>query len=921
MSHLSIKNPLINSVANNITLNKKAITIHGTSLSTGINTNNDVVSSFLGNKLADKSKILDTIYRGIGYGSNIIRTAEDGLSSIASTLLEMQGIANSVNGSQTSIRTLNDIFQQKLQQVEKQTNTVKFDGIKLLTGEFGSDPSIKSKYNTKIVDVRKTGEGAGTLFEGEGTRAIKIIDVQDVNKIKEGDTINLNGVTFKMIQAQNASKNKEVNDNKPDESSIVIGSTEEETVANIATSLKNHSSESMRLYDITTYNKQVIVRQRSCSTAHIPLIINSENGGVCDNSDPSSYSLEFQQNPTIGCKLTIAGITFEFVDNGTAGSDITKVEIQNYMSRTAKKLYDVIYNHPTIKDLIDQNFISIESVYGASGIIINSVFNGVIVNFHTEFPINIMKDNIFKVSQNNKFGYRIKIINAPAIGDVRRLTRPDGTIQDYVINHNMSAYVIHGTIYDTFLQEPGIGINNPNDLMQKANCCIKKHRRDHIIDIYTNYDMQLQYIPINPNDPRMIITPAPISSADVSKIKPAINVSNLRNFDEFLGKPKVSVQLIEQATSAGGNESAKNLYQQVKGGEELPTVSTNGDIATLLHANIAGRTFQSVVWQGNGDNLNNRELVFTEPSTGESFSINTKNLNANLTTLEDSIETLVKPIEKLLSTTEFTQIRDIDIDNSESEITDKNGAVIGNTKNMSVSLNSCSFDNKQFEDFTIKEDPVTKGNIILTATINGEEFSCSAISYKLSEGRAFTLKGLNGDSLTINIGKNGIKILSPENYSLIASGIKKSLMKIGLGIDIRIGSDVNDNSKLFIPNISANKIYHNNQNEYVPNLDLLSKENVKTAQEVISNALNSVRLAQTKLQGQSNNLNEHLKRLDSITSITKDASSSYLDTDLIEPTSNFSSSLKKLLASISTLQAGAKVADAGLEIIRSVSTI
>ncbi len=194
MSHLSIKNPLINSVANNITLNKKAITIHGASLSTGINTNNDVVSSFLGNKLADKSKILDTIYKGIGYGSNIIRTAEDGLSSIASTLVEMQGIANSVNGSQTSIRTLNDIFQQKLQQVEKQTNTVKFDGVKLLTGEFGSDPTIKSKYNTKIVDVRKTGEGAGTLFEGEGTRAIKIIDVQDVGKIKEGDTINLNGV-------------------------------------------------------------------------------------------------------------------------------------------------------------------------------------------------------------------------------------------------------------------------------------------------------------------------------------------------------------------------------------------------------------------------------------------------------------------------------------------------------------------------------------------------------------------------------------------------------------------------------------------------------------------------------------------------------------------------------------------------------
>jgi len=915
MSHLSIKNPLINSVANNITLGKKAISIHGTSLSTGVNTNNDVVSNFLGNNLADKSKILDTIYKGIGYGSNIIRTAEDGLSSIASTLLEMQGIANSVNGSQTSIRTLNDIFQQKLQQVEKQTNTVKFDGVKLLTGEFGSDPTIKSKYNTKIVDVRKTGEGAGTLFEGEGTRAIKIIDVQDVGKIKEGDTINLNGVTFKMIQAQNASKNKGVND-KPNEANIIIGSTEEETVANIATCLNNHSSESMRLYDITTYNKQVIVRQRSCSTAHIPLVINSENGGVCDNSDSSHYSFRLHQNPTIGSKLTIGGVTFEFVANGTAGENNTKVEKKNNRGASLRSLRQVIEKHPITKDLIDRNFLSIES-NTTVGLKIKSIFNKDILGLEMNFVPIDLNDGIFKISQKTVYAYEMQFTKSGVVGEIIRYIKPNGIIQDYHI-YNQTINDFADYTHNHFIYDNDMGCNL-GGLMNQENLCITRDHTKKTVSMYTNYDMQLQYVPVNPADPRMIISPAPISIADVSKIKPAVNVSNIRNFDKFIGKPKVSIKLIEQATSIGGNESAKNLYQQVKGGGELPTVSANGDVVTILQADIAGRTFQSTVWQGNGTDLNKKELVFTEVSTGENFSINTKNLGANLATLEDSIETLVKPIEKLLSTTEFMQIRDIDIENSESEIIDNNGAVIGNTKDMSVSLSSSNFDNKQFEDFTIKEDPVTKGNIILTATINGEEFSCSAISYKLSEGRAFTLKALNGNSLTINIGKNGIKNLSPENYSLIASGIKKSLMKIGSGLDIRTGSEVYNSSKLFIPNISAKKIYRNNRNEYVVNLDLLSKENVKTAQEVITNALNSVRLAQTKLQGYNESLNEHTIRLGSTIAITKDASSSYLDTDLIEASNHFSSSVKKLLSAISTLQAGTKVADAGLEIIKLTS--
>jgi flagellin-like hook-associated protein FlgL len=196
MSGITLKNPVINSVPIAINLGRKNIDVSGTSLSTGLKTNNDVVSSFLGRNLNDRSKILNQFYKNVGYGLNIAQTAQEGLNSIARTLVEMQGIINSVGGSETSIRTLNDIFQQKLLQIEQQTNSVKFDGVKLLTGEFGSDPTIKSKYSTKIVDVRKTGIGSGTLFEGAGTRAIKIIDVQNIANIKIGDTISLHDVNL-----------------------------------------------------------------------------------------------------------------------------------------------------------------------------------------------------------------------------------------------------------------------------------------------------------------------------------------------------------------------------------------------------------------------------------------------------------------------------------------------------------------------------------------------------------------------------------------------------------------------------------------------------------------------------------------------------------------------------------------------------
>ena len=235
-------------------------------------------------------------------------------------------------------------------------------------------------------------------------------------------------------------------------------------------------------------------------------------------------------------------------------------------------------------------------------------------------------------------------------------------------------------------------------------------------------------------------------------------------------------------------------------------------------------------------------------------------------------------------------------------------------------MNSTNFSNKQFEDFVIVPDPDVLSNTLFIATISGQEFVCRVIDNELNEGKSLTFNASSGDTLTINIGKSGINSLSdPKNYKYIASAIKKSLMKIGSGIDVRTGFDSDNVSKLVIADISATILYRNNQNEYIPKLNLLSKESTKVAQEVITNALNLIYSARAKLQNQGDNLDKSANVLNSTIGVTKDASSGYLDTDLVESASSFAAALKSILAAVSTLQAGAKVADAGLEIIRSAS--
>ena len=880
MSGITLKNPVVNSAPIAISLGRKGVGVNGLSLSTGLKANNDVVSSFLGRNLNDRSKILNQFYKNVGYGSNIAQTAQEGLNSIARTLVEIQGIINSVGGSETSIRTLNDIFQQKLLQIEQQTNSVKFDGVKLLTGEFGSDPTIKSKYNTKIVDVRKIGVGSYDSFEELGAKEQRNIQFTDFAKIKQGDTITLENIVFTMMDSQNI--------DKTNENQIAIGSTLEETVGATVTAIKNHSSEVLRLYDVfakvDNLGKLVIIQQRSQSSSNIQLAINSSSVGMVDNSQPATYRLSFNNTAVIGSKVSIAGVEFAYVANGANDGDPTKVEQKDSPFNSVSALATAIRNHPKTKELIDKKVLSITQ--NGRALYIQSTLSSSLLQLGIQQVgvVNIC----LKGSSNTTYARMISILPYPPVGGSQiSVTLPDGTIKPLPVAADLLTSMHNDPDLHPLLRDSVVLIGGTFEQIR----------------VFSNYDMNITHIPPLGGAATVQITPLPISPNDVAIIKAAIDVSRIRSIDGFIGTPSAEFRVIAQATG----DAAETLYKQTTSQVTIPggAPANPADSVAIIEVNIAGRTFQSVVWKAAvPGNLNNTSMVFKEGSGGESFSVNTRNFNPDFTSLTAANDTLAAPLRNLFASTVFAQTRDLDIDTSNEKIINNEGRVIGNVTGMTASLNSTDFTNKEIQDFIVIPNPAVIGQAIFSATISGKEFLTTLDVESLNEGTSIVLSADNGDKFTINIGKDGLNSLKePENYKFISSAIKKSLMKIGSGIDVRTGFDSDNVTKLVISDISATKLYRNNQNEYVPKLDRLTKESAKVAQEVITNALNLVYSARAKLQGQSEGLDKSVNFLSSTISVTKDASGGYLDTDLVEAANAFAAALKSILAAVSTLQA------------------
>jgi hypothetical protein len=916
MNGITLKNPVVNSVPVAIAIGRKSVDVNGMSLSTGKKVNNDVVSSFLGEGLGNRAKVLGKLLDSMGYSKNIVRTAEDSLASIAETFSDMLGIVNSVGGSETAIRTLNDIFQSKIEQSKLQINTAEFDGRKILTGELGSDAIVQAKFNTKPVDVRKIGTGSSDLFETLGAKNQKNIQVNnDITKIKEGDTIRLEGVVFTMMDAQNVDKDNE--------NHIAIADTPEETAGAIVTAIKNHSSELLRIYDVfsrvSDLGKLVVIQQRSQSASNISLVINSPTSGIIDNSQPSGYSMEFYIGSTgaaAGSFIEIYGQRFVFGPAGPVIPNTTYVDGGGNSLATAINFEAAVNANVKIREeLIKEKMFSISRT--STVINIKSTLDASLLGFNASADKTVTGLNLYQnlISQSSATIYASKLTK-PAAGN------PAGnmTIAGAAVDASGTILNINDRII-LFKNLPGAVVGAVPGTTNYLGLLIKQGKLSLAVDttkdeltFYSDIDLAITTA-IAGN----VITPEPISPNDVTLIKAAIDVSNIKNLDGFIGTPSADFRVITQATGT----AAEILYKQSTSQATIPGAgeAAVNDSVAIVEVKIAGKTFQSTIWrEAVVGNLNNRDIVFREGINGESFIVRTRNFDADFTTLAKAGETLAVPLRQLFESTLFAQTRDLDIDTSNEKIITDEGEVIGDVTGMTASLNSTDFTNKEINDFKIISNPANANQALFVATISGVEFNAILDVAVLNEGASIKLMADNGDSLTINVGKDGLKSLTtPQNYKYVSTAIKKSLMKIGSGLDVRMGLDTGDSLKLFVADMSVTKLYRNNKNEYVPKLDLLSKENVKVAQEVITNALNVIRSVQSNIHGQGENINQAADSLSSATAVTKDASAGYLDTDLTEAASKFSAGLKSILAAISTLKAGANVADDGLEIIKSAA--
>ena len=355
MSGITLKNPVVNSVPTAIAIGRKGVDDNGKSLSTGLKADNDVVSTFLGQGLGDKAKILTKVLGNMGYSSNALRITQDSLGSIAATLGDMLSVIAQNGGSKDATRTLDDILQQKLKTVEQQIKSAEFDGRKLLTGDLGSDPTVRTKFDTKVVNVRNRFPAAGN-FAGPAVAGVSSVNITNNANIATGaggDSITVGTITFKFVEASpDYTKNQ-----------ILKGANEAETAQNIATSIRNNQDESIRGYFVDVLGQSVVIGQRSAgSTASVGLVVTSA-GVAMAQALPSTQTITLANAAAAADTdfVTIAGVQFTFRLTGGAANTYGPQDVDQGAdeNESATNLVAKIVAHPVTADLIARGLLDV----------------------------------------------------------------------------------------------------------------------------------------------------------------------------------------------------------------------------------------------------------------------------------------------------------------------------------------------------------------------------------------------------------------------------------------------------------------------------------------------------------------------------------------------------------------------------------
>ena len=286
------------------------LTSSGNALTTGKKSDIGVNSFFIASGLRDSATKGNVIVENMGYGSNGVKIGLNSLSSIANTLVGMRSTVSQSSGSETTsnLAALNNILKNNLILLDKQIKNTKFNDVKLLTGDLGRKPVLTGKYNTKPVNVRSVP--ITTQFQGNGRRSFTDIIINDNANVNFDDKVTLGNVTFTVVSGKPKNENE-----------VQKGVDAFQTTSNLATAIRNHSSEFLKTYDVNVTGNAVNITERTITGNNVGIIAHSPAGGIVPKI-PTAQTVAFVLNPADGNTVEIAGEIFTFKTVPAAPNDV-----------------------------------------------------------------------------------------------------------------------------------------------------------------------------------------------------------------------------------------------------------------------------------------------------------------------------------------------------------------------------------------------------------------------------------------------------------------------------------------------------------------------------------------------------------------------------------------------------------------------
>jgi hypothetical protein len=924
---LTLGNPLGGVAAGAVSFNQFAIKNAGRSLSTGRTADNDVVSDFLGKGLSDKYFILSKININMGYSKNALKVASAGLESIAKTLADMLAVvAQSTSG--TNIDTLNDILQQKLNQVELQTKAATFDNRQLLTGALGQDSTVRTNFTNKAVSV-KSMPAAGN-FLGTGTPPATTTGKFTVTAAAPavGATVTVNGVVFTAAAGPRVAGtlNWDQTSNATSADSLAAACIDIQANGTLAQRLAlanyNFTSDGVSLFTVTqkTPRNEVLATAVTSSSA-ITLLTAQTTAGVSSAGVQGVFAAT-ANGVAVNDTISIAGITFTAQTGARAAGSLTFDRTSNATSAASltAALLDIQANGTVDQRLALSNYTFSTDTNGIS----------VVARQITA------QDNAQAFTQS---GATFNLLAAPA-----GVEATGANVQSQLTIGNVVAgdsVVIEGVTFKAVAGEPvndgefkvGISANDSAGNLARAIQGSKSETMQAFTTSIANNVITLTRVSQGTAGITIVNKSLSIIGIETTKGNGSgIDLSGIRTLDGFIGVSSKPIFAYEyQESGLGAKAKAISAGNVLAAGA---AAAAAGDSVAIYSTVIGGRKFTGAFYEANAaQNLNNAELKMIEEDTGEYFTIKAAAGYAgriNTPTVAGQAGTgVVADLNTLFATTNFNETKTLEINTNKGDILVDN-VPIASTTGTVVKLTATDFTKLQFKDFLIEPGSAV-GNVKFTAVITDKDGidqsytnDVPAASIPLMiEGYKLDLTdstGGTGNVLSINIGERGITSLNlAANYAAVAQAYKDMLLSTGDGLEVRVGLNFDDILKATIKDISASKLYLDENGLYQSNLDLSTDSGRKVAQTVITNALATVRGEQSRVTSQMESIQEASDALAITIQVTKEASDGYLNTDLIEAAQAFSEAVKRTIAAISTLEAGNKVSDAAQRVIQSIA--